>query len=91
MNTNGPIDCNIASDLNKHHIKICESRPQVIRTVGLGIHFAINECQRQFKRERWNCPTDDDGVSKSVFGQVLDLGKFLLNLNLGLYAIQSFL
>eukprot|EP00795_Rhopilema_esculentum_P000019 gene19-9616_t len=68
------IDCNSVSNLNSYHLQLCRSRPRVIRIVGLGMQIAVDECQRQFRRERWNCPLLTNEKSRNVFGRVLDRG-----------------
>lgn len=89
VNKNGVINCKLVSNLNKHHLEICQTQPQVIRTVGLGMQIAIDECQRQFRRDRWNCPTMDNSITKSVFGNILDKGNYDLSYNSFLWALVN--
>eukprot|EP00794_Sanderia_malayensis_P006754 gene6754-7513_t len=67
-------DCTTIPDLNVIHTKICLNKPQAVKSIGLGVQIAVDECQRQFRKERWNCPTVSDDTEKNVFGQVLDIG-----------------
>lgn len=47
-----------------------------------GARMAIDECQRQFKNRRWNCPTMDNGHGGSIFGKILEKGKIRVVLTL---------
>ena len=40
-----------------------------------GARMAIEECQAQFSRRRWNCPTVDNSHGGSIFGNILKKGK----------------
>ena len=75
VNSNRLEDCSMVPNLNDLHVGICRDQPRIIRTVGLGMQKAVDECQRQFQRDRWNCPTMSDDATKTVFGRVLDRGK----------------
>lgn len=74
VNKQGTIDCHSISNINQEHKRICKNQPEVMRTVGRGIKVAIDECQRQFFRERWNCPVMESSSPHSVFGPTLDRG-----------------
>ena len=52
-------------------LQVCEGHPNAMYAVSEGAKRAINECQKQFKNERWNCTTEGD---KSVFGHTLQRG-----------------
>ena len=76
VNKQGTIDCHSISNINQEHKRICKNQPEVMRTVGRGIKVAIDECQRQFFRERWNCPVMESSSPHSVFGPTLDRGNW---------------
>ncbi|XP_054164169.1 protein Wnt-16-like [Oppia nitens] len=53
-------------------LQVCEGHPNAMYAVSEGAKRAIQECQKQFKNERWNCTTEGD---KSVFGHTLQRGS----------------
>ncbi|XP_039263807.1 protein Wnt-7b-like [Styela clava] len=65
--------CNKISDLTPTQRSMCQANMNAIVEVNEGTHMALEECQRQFKHERWNCKTQE-GVSTSIFGQDEVLG-----------------
>lgn len=74
--------CNELKGLSKGQTQLCNLYQDHIPHIGRGARLGINECQYQFKNQRWNCSTVDDS---SVFGHVLNIGKWMLNLNLKFY------
>lgn len=66
--------CNELKGLSKGQTQLCNLYQDHIPHIGRGARLGINECQYQFKNQRWNCSTVDDS---SVFGHVLNIGKFL--------------
>lgn len=63
--------CDSLVGLVKRQRRICKKNLEVMESVKLGAHEAIQECQYQFKNRRWNCSMVDP---KSLFGNVLKLG-----------------
>lgn len=64
--------CDSLVGLVKRQRRICKKNLEVMESVKLGAHEAIQECQYQFKNRRWNCSMVDP---KSLFGNVLKLGQ----------------
>ena len=64
--------CNELKGLSKGQTQLCNLYQDHIPHIGRGARLGINECQYQFKSQRWNCSTVDDS---SVFGHVLNIGK----------------
>lgn len=48
--------------------------PSAIYSVSEGAKKAIEQCQIQFRDERWNCSVVEN--EQSVFGPTLDRGQF---------------
>lgn len=54
-------------------IEMCKNNPDAIWCVGEGVRLGINECQMQFRNERWNCTTAVKNQSRpDVFGPPID-------------------
>lgn len=74
--------CGALTSLSPEQVEVCMKHPSVIYSVASGAHKGIQECQYQFRNERWNCSTNED--DQDVFGFVLKSGTFntpLLNSN----------
>lgn len=67
------LSCTELKGLSKGQARMCNLYQDHIPHIGRGARLGINECQYQFKSQRWNCSTVDDS---SVFGHVLNIGKF---------------
>ncbi|GLG93524.1 Protein Wnt [Gryllus bimaculatus] len=57
--------------LSAQQIAVCMQHPGNLRSVSEGARRGIQECQYQFRNERWNCTTTDE---QSVFGYILERG-----------------
>ena len=66
------LSCTELKGLSKGQTQLCNLYQDHIPHIGRGARLGINECQYQFKSQRWNCSTVDDS---SVFGHVLNIGK----------------
>lgn len=64
--------CATVPGLVSQQIRVCQAHPNVMYAVSEGARQGINECQRQFKHERWNCTPEGD---ESVFGHTLQRGE----------------
>ena len=63
--------------LNKRQRNLADRFPDLMRYVGDGAQRAITECQRQFKKRRWNCSAHNP---ENVFGNILKTGtKYLID------------
>ena len=67
------LSCTELKGLSKGQTQLCNLYQDHIPHIGRGARLGINECQFQFKNQRWNCSTVDDS---SVFGHVLNIGKW---------------
>ena len=65
------LSCSELKGLSKGQTQLCNLYQDHIPHIGRGARLGINECQYQFKNQRWNCSTVDDS---SVFGHVLSIG-----------------
>ena len=52
--------------------QLCRENPDVMVSIGKGAKLGVEECQQQFKDQRWNCSTVARDVS--VFGKVMKKG-----------------
>ena len=66
--------CSSLPGLSEQQIEVCLQHPNAIRSVSDGARRGIQECQYQFRNERWNCTTRNE--EQSVFGYILERGKF---------------
>lgn len=69
------LSCSELNGLSKGQTQLCDLYQDHIPHIGRGARLGINECQYQFKNQRWNCSTVDDD---SVFGHVLNIGEYSL-------------
>lgn len=53
---------------------VCMEHPSAIKSIAEGARRGIQECQFQFRHERWNCSTNDH--EQSVFGYILERGEY---------------
>uniref|UniRef100_S4RWL8 Protein Wnt n=1 Tax=Petromyzon marinus TaxID=7757 RepID=S4RWL8_PETMA len=66
------LGCSQIPGLPSRQIEVCKQKPDILGSIQRGARTAIQECQSQFKQERWNCSTTSD---YSVFGQELTRGS----------------
>lgn len=64
--------CAALPGLVSRQIQVCQAHPNTIHSVSDGARKGIQQCQYQFRNERWNCTTKDD---QNVFGSTLDRGS----------------
>lgn len=67
------IMCNNIAGLVNDQRQLCRENPDVMVSVGKGAKLGVEECQQQFKDQRWNCSTVARDVS--VFGKVMRKGE----------------
>lgn len=67
------IVCRALPGLVAAQIEVCQSFPNTIKSVSDGAKRGIQECQYQFRYERWNCTASPE--DHSVFGYALQRGK----------------
>lgn len=61
--------CNNIVGLVGTQLQLCRDNPDVMTSIGKGAKLGVEQCQEQFKFERWNCSTIDH--DSSVFGKVM--------------------
>uniref|UniRef100_A0A8C4R8Y7 Protein Wnt n=1 Tax=Eptatretus burgeri TaxID=7764 RepID=A0A8C4R8Y7_EPTBU len=64
--------CHEVAGLSAGQRKLCHLYKDHVVHIGGGARLAIQECQRQFARRRWNCSTVD---GKAVFGKLTLTGS----------------
>lgn len=67
-------NCKKVKFLTEIQQEICAMHHNVINAIGRGARIGIDECQYQFKMNRWNCSTYDAEGAR-VFGPVLDINS----------------
>ncbi|XP_046985609.1 protein Wnt-16-like isoform X2 [Schistocerca americana] len=65
--------CSSLPGLVQQQVAECVDKPGAIHSVSDGARRGIQECQYQFRNERWNCTTKND--EQSVFGNILKRGS----------------
>ncbi|KAJ6219048.1 hypothetical protein RDWZM_004860 [Blomia tropicalis] len=68
------INCHKVKFLNEIQREMCSIGYNVVNIVGRGARIGIDECQHQFKMNRWNCSTYEEEDAR-VFGPVLDINS----------------
>jgi len=64
--------CAALPGLVSRQIQVCQAHPNTIHSVSDGARKGIQQCQYQFRNERWNCTTQDE---QNIFGSTLDRGS----------------
>ncbi|GIY17975.1 protein Wnt [Caerostris darwini] len=67
--------CSAVPGLVVQQQRVCNAHPAVIRAVSGGARRGIEECQNQFRHDRWNCTVEG---GESVFDHTLQRGKLLV-------------
>ncbi|XP_026476787.1 protein Wnt-1-like [Ctenocephalides felis] len=76
-------NCNSLKFLNEKQQDICLWNNKMLSIISLGAQLGIEECQHQFRNNRWNCSLAEedhsiDYLSKersNIFGHVLDINS----------------
>lgn len=66
--------------LTKKQKRLIQDNPGALESISRAAHLAIKECQFQFQNRRWNCPVKKSEAMTTVFGKILDIGKFSLSI-----------
>lgn len=64
--------------LTKKQRRLVTKNPGTILAIAKGARMAVDECQNQFKDRRWNCPVQENGHGGSIFGKIIERGRFAL-------------
>ncbi|XP_076058535.1 protein Wnt-7b-like [Oratosquilla oratoria] len=64
--------CQHLPGLVQQQIAVCQTHPDTIKSVSIGARLGIDECQYQFRNERWNCST---GPEDLPFGYTIKRGS----------------
>ncbi|XP_054708000.1 protein Wnt-16-like [Uloborus diversus] len=64
--------CSTVPGLVQQQQRVCQAHPAVIRAVSSGARRGIQECQNQFRHNRWNCTIEG---GESVFDHTLQRGS----------------
>lgn len=55
LSTSNSLPCENFPGLSKTLLHLCIQQPEVVLSIGEGIRLGLDECQSQFKDQRWNC------------------------------------
>lgn len=64
--------------LTKKQRRLVTKNPGAIVAIAKGARMAVEECQNQFKDRRWNCPVQELGHGRNLFGKIIEKGKRIL-------------
>lgn len=67
--------CNNVVGLVGTQLVLCRENPEVMASIGRGAKLGLEQCQKQFKNDRWNCSTIEDS---SVFGKLMHRCKYMI-------------
>lgn len=67
--------CSTVPGLVSQQQKVCQAHPAIIRAVSSGARRGIEECQNQFRHDRWNCTIEG---GESVFDHTIQRGEYML-------------
>ncbi|XP_059491305.1 protein Wnt-16-like isoform X2 [Neocloeon triangulifer] len=65
--------CSSLPGISSQQVEVCLQQPAVMQAVASGAARGIDECQHQFRNERWNCSTQND--ENNLFGSTLERGS----------------
>lgn len=68
--------CEDLKGLSRGQTQLCQLYKEHMPYIGIGAAEAIDECQFQFAKNRWNCSVVPD---TTVFGPLLNKGKFYVS------------
>ncbi|XP_045469815.1 protein Wnt-1 isoform X1 [Harmonia axyridis] len=60
--------------LRRKQHRLARENPGLLAAVNKGANQAIQECQYQFRHQRWNCSTRNFLRGKNLFGKIVDRG-----------------
>lgn len=66
--------CDTVHGLSRSQRLLCKRYNTHMPFVASGAALGVRECQHQFSKEKWNCPTYSE--DETVFGNILKTGKF---------------
>lgn len=66
--------CNNVVGLVGKQSTLCRENPEVMISIGRGAKLGLEQCQKQFKYDRWNCSTMNK--DSSVFGKLMHRCKY---------------
>ncbi|XP_028416883.1 protein Wnt-2b-A-like isoform X2 [Dendronephthya gigantea] len=61
--------CNNVVGLVGTQRTLCRENPEVMTSIGKGAKLGLEQCQKQFSQDRWNCSTFEQDTS--VFGKLM--------------------
>ncbi|XP_019876900.1 protein Wnt-1 [Aethina tumida] len=68
------MDSSVHATLRKKQRRLARDNPGLIDAIAKGANQAIQECQYQFRNQRWNCTTRNFLRGKNLFGKIVDRG-----------------
>ncbi|KAG5898711.1 hypothetical protein JTB14_020905 [Gonioctena quinquepunctata] len=68
------MDNSVHSTLRRKQRRLARENPGLLAAIAKGAQMAIQECQYQFRNQRWNCSTRNFLRGKNLFGKIVDKG-----------------
>ncbi|XP_066253859.1 protein Wnt-1 [Euwallacea similis] len=68
------MDASVHATLRRKQRRLARENTGLLEAIARGANLAINECQYQFKNQRWNCSTKNFSKGKNLFGKIVEKG-----------------
>ncbi|KAF7272922.1 hypothetical protein GWI33_014328 [Rhynchophorus ferrugineus] len=68
------MDSSVHATLRRKQRRLARDNAGLLEAIARGANLAINECQYQFRNQRWNCSTRNFLKGKNLFGKIVEKG-----------------
>ncbi|XP_060518209.1 protein Wnt-1 [Cylas formicarius] len=68
------MDASVHGTLRRKQRRLARENAGLLEAIAKGANLAINECQYQFRNQRWNCSTRNFLRGKNLFGKIVERG-----------------
>lgn len=72
--------CDNIPNLSGSQRRLCQEYSDIMVNFGEGVKLAVEECQEQFRNNRWNCSTFQSSRDTSLFANFLLRGRLTMSL-----------
>jgi len=71
------MDPSVHGTLRRKQRRLARENSGLLEAIARGANMAINECQYQFRNQRWNCSTKNFSKGKNLFGKIVEKGMWI--------------